>query len=135
VTTGTAIPGARTASLTYAAPVLRVADLPRSIAFYRDRLGFSLDFVYEGFYASVSRDGAHLHLQCGAPAPRDQAAFEQQEALDVCLVVQGLAALSAAFVATGVPFTVSPRQMPYGEEFYVRDPDGYVLGFVQPAPE
>jgi hypothetical protein len=23
--------------------------------------------------------------------------------------------------------------MPYGTEFYVRDPDGYILGFVQPA--
>jgi len=47
--------------------------------------------------------------------------------------VRGGAALSAAFAA-GVPFTVSPRPMPYGEEFYGRDPDGYVLGFVQPAP-
>jgi hypothetical protein len=23
--------------------------------------------------------------------------------------------------------------MPYGKEFYVRDPDGHVLGFVQPS--
>ena len=32
-------------------------------------------------------------------------------------------------------FSVPLRQMPYGVEFYVRDPDGYVLGFVEPAPE
>ncbi|HEX3178729.1 MAG TPA: VOC family protein [Methylomirabilota bacterium] len=134
MTPRTSVSGA-TSSLTYAAPVLRVTDLPRSIAFYRDRLGFALDFVYEGFYASVNRDGAHVHLQAGAPTPRDQAAFEQQEAIDVCLVVHGVAALAAAFAAAGVPFTVALRQMPYGEEFYVRDPDGYVLGFVQPAAE
>jgi len=30
---------------------------------------------------------------------------------------------------------VALRRMPYGTEFYVRDPDGYVLGFVQPALE
>jgi hypothetical protein len=30
---------------------------------------------------------------------------------------------------------VTLRHMPYGVEFYIRDPDGYVLGFVQPAPE
>ena len=24
--------------------------------------------------------------------------------------------------------------MPYGVEFYVRDPDGYVLGFIQGGP-
>jgi len=23
--------------------------------------------------------------------------------------------------------------MPYGREFYVRDPDGYILGFIQSA--
>jgi hypothetical protein len=27
------------------------------------------------------------------------------------------------------------RQMPYGKEFYVRDPDGYVLGFVEAPAE
>jgi hypothetical protein len=25
------------------------------------------------------------------------------------------------------------RTMPYGIEFYLRDPDGYILGFVQPT--
>ena len=25
------------------------------------------------------------------------------------------------------------RKMPYGTEFYVRDPDGYILGFIQSA--
>lgn len=123
------------ARLAYGAPVLRVADLQRSLAFYRDRLGFAVEFVHEGFYASVSRDGAHVHLQCAPPAPRDQATFEHEEAIDVCLVADGVAALSAAYAAAGVPFTVTLREMPYGAEFYVRDPDGYVLGFVQPAPE
>jgi hypothetical protein len=28
---------------------------------------------------------------------------------------------------------VALRKKPYGSEFYVRDPDGYILGFVQPA--
>ena len=56
-----------------------MTDLTRSVSFYRDQLGFALDFVYEGFYASVNRDGAHVHMQLGAPTPRDQAAFEQQE--------------------------------------------------------
>ena len=44
------------ADLAYVAPVFRVADLARSLAFYRDRLGFDLDFSYEDFYASVCRD-------------------------------------------------------------------------------
>jgi predicted enzyme related to lactoylglutathione lyase len=43
-------------------------------------------------------------------------------------------ALSASLAAAGVKFTVPLRPMPYGIEFYIRDPDGYILGFIQPAP-
>jgi catechol 2,3-dioxygenase-like lactoylglutathione lyase family enzyme len=86
------------------APVFRVRDLARSVAFYREQLGF------------------------------DQAAFELKEHLDACLVVQGAATLSRTFAAAGLTFTVPLRQMRYGTEFYIRDPDGYILGFVQPAP-
>ena len=122
-------------TLTHIAPVFRVADLKRSLAFYRDQLGFGLDFCHEGFYASVSRDGCHVHLKCADPTPRDQAAFERDESIDACVVVQNAELLWAAFQSAGVAFAVPLRQMPYGVEFYVRDPDGYVLGFVQPAPE
>jgi catechol 2,3-dioxygenase-like lactoylglutathione lyase family enzyme len=121
--------------LTYIAPVLRVTDLKRSLAFYRDQLGFDLDFCYEDFYASVSRDGCHIHLQCARPTPRDQATFERDEYLDACIVAQNVEALSATFTSAGVTPAVPLRQMPYGVEFYIRDPDGYVLGFVQPTPE
>jgi uncharacterized glyoxalase superfamily protein PhnB len=40
-----------------------------------------------------------------------------------------------SFAAAGVALAVPLRQMPYGTEFYVRDPDGYILGFGQAAPE
>lgn len=119
-------------SLQYIAPVLRVTSLERSLAFY-ERLGFALEFSYEGFYASVWREGCRLHLQCGPPAPRDQATIEREERIDVCLGVDDARALYDRFVTAGVDFTVPLRQMPYGREFYVRDPDGYILGFIQPA--
>ena len=61
--------------LTYIAPVLRVPDLKRSLAFYRDQLGFDLDFCYEEFYASVSRDGCHIHLQCARSHPTRSSRF------------------------------------------------------------
>ena len=55
------------ASISFAAPQLLVGDLDRSLEFYERQLGFTRDFVYEGFYASVSRDRAVIHLKC---APR-----------------------------------------------------------------
>ena len=123
------------ATLTYIAPVFRVANLKRSLGFYRDQLRFGLDFCYEEFYASVSRDGCHVHLKCADPTPRDQAAFERDESIDACFVVNNVEGLSAAFQSAGVTFALPLRLMPYGVEFYVRDPDGHVLGFVQPASE
>ena len=120
-------------ALAYIAPVFRVADLAKSIAFYRDRLGFAVEFNYESFYASLWRDGCRLHLQCAPATPRDQAEFEREERIDVCVGTTDAAALLCAFAAVGVEFSTPLRKMPYGTEFYVRDPDGYILGFIQPA--
>ena len=120
-------------SLTYIAPVFRVADISRSLAFYCDRLGFAVEFVHEGLYASVCRDDCRIHLKCAPPTSRHRVAFEREEHIDACVGVQSAESLSAQFVSTGVPFAVPLRERPYGTEFYVRDPDGYVLGFVQPA--
>lgn len=121
--------------LNHIAPVFRVKDMTRSLNFYRERLGFELEFLYEDFYGSVLRDGCHIHLQCGTPTQRDQAAFERNEHLDACVIVRDAQQLSRSLAAAGVTFSVPLRQMPYGTEFYVRDPDGYILGFVEPAPD
>lgn len=122
------------ASLTYIAPVFRVADISRSVFFYRDHLGFAVEFVYENFYAGVTRDGCHIHLKRSPATPRDQAAFEHEEHIDAYIGVESAESLAATFASTGVSFVVPLRYKRYGTEFYVRDPDGYVLGFVESAP-
>jgi catechol 2,3-dioxygenase-like lactoylglutathione lyase family enzyme len=119
-------------SLHYVAPVFRVADLSRSLEYYRARLGFEVEFNYEGFYAGVLREGCRVHLKCSPPPHRDQAAFEATEHLDACFGVQDIESLASDFASAGASFSVALRHMPYGKEFYVRDPDGYILGFVQP---
>jgi hypothetical protein len=97
-------------------------------------LGFAVDFVFEGIYAGLSRDDCRLHLKQSAPSARDQVAFEQAEHIDVCIGVSDAEGMSSSLAAAGVHFTVPLRSMPYGQEFYVRDPDGYILGFVEAAP-
>ena len=120
-------------ALHYVAPVLRVAQLERSLAYYRDRLGFDVEFVYEGFYASVIRDSCRVHLKRAEPAKRDQKAFEDAEHLDACFGVVDAQALADAFASSHATFSVPLRDMAYGREFHVRDPDGYILGFIQSA--
>lgn len=118
-------------SLSHIAPVFRVSDLARSIRFYEEQLGFELEFLYEGFYASVRRESCYIHLKRAAPATRDQKEFESAEELDACVMVSSAESLAAEFSTAGVSFSVPLRTMPYGIEFYVRDPDGYIIGFLQ----
>jgi len=120
-------------TLTFVAPVFRVTQLSRTIAYYREKLGFDLEFCYEGFYASVCREGCHVHLQCASPTPRDQLAFERAEHIDACFVVQAIEGLWTSIASVGAATTVPLRKMPYGKEFYIRDPDGYILGFIEPV--
>jgi catechol 2,3-dioxygenase-like lactoylglutathione lyase family enzyme len=48
-------------SLTQTIPALPVRDAARAVAFYRDKLGFSVAHE-EGGFAVLKRDGAELHL-------------------------------------------------------------------------
>jgi len=118
-------------SLSYVAPVFVVRDLERSLPYYRDRMGFAIDFVYEGAYASVVRDGCHIHLKSGTAEVRESSFAGDADHIDACFSVLKVSALACEFEVAGVTFSVPLRQMPYGHEFYVRDPDGYTLAFVQ----
>lgn len=120
-------------NLNHVAPVFRVTDLQRSVAYYRDKLGFEVAFNHGGFYAGVTSGGCHVHLKHDASAQRDQAAFEAAEHLDACFEVQNAQELAVQFSKAGAAFSVPLRTQPYGKEFYIKDPDGYILGFVQPV--
>ena len=116
--------------LSHIAPVFQIKDMARSLSFYQAQLGFKLVYLYENFYGSVVRDGCHIHVQCGTTAKRGQTAFERDKHLDACVMVRDAQAPSRSLTAAQVTITVPLRQMPFGTEFYVRDPDGYILGFV-----
>ena len=118
------------ASITAAAPQFLVGKLDDSLAFYEQRLGFSLDFVYEDFYASVSRDRAVIHLKAAPKLEAERAHRRSGEHLDAYLVVSGVCELHDELVGRGAPITKSLEQRPWGvRDFYVEDPDGYILCF------
>src|SRR5690242_11387904 len=113
--------------LDYIAPVFRVSDLSRSLSYYQEKLGFQLEFNYDDFYACVFRDACRIHLKKSDPPRRDS----DPDHIDACLGVDDAAAMASQFAASGAQFSVPLRSMEYGKEFYVSDPDGYVLGFVE----
>jgi len=118
------------AEITSLAVQFLVDDLSEAITYYRDRLGFEPDFVYESFYASVSRNGFSIHLKCAPKTVADRAHRKQNEHLDAYIGVRGIEALFDEFKSKGANIIRSLEDRPWGcKDFYVEDPDGYILCF------
>jgi catechol 2,3-dioxygenase-like lactoylglutathione lyase family enzyme len=111
--------------------LLLVADLEQSIAFYSEHLGFEIDFRYEDFYAGIVRGPYSIHLKCGKPDLRERENRLLNEDLDLVFAVTELLKLYEAMKNGPVTIVQALREMPYGVEFYISDPDGYVIAFVE----
>jgi catechol 2,3-dioxygenase-like lactoylglutathione lyase family enzyme len=119
-----------TARVTGISPLLFVEDLDRATAYFRDRLGFTLDFVYDGFYASVSRDGFSIHLKHGDNLATEKTSVDKDERLDAFIAVSGIRDLFDEIQRRGANVIKGLEQRPWNcIDFYVEDPDGHVLGF------
>ena len=123
------------ARLTGVAPQFLVDDLPAAIAYYRDRLGFGLDFCYESFYAGVSRDGFAIHLKHAPKTPGDRAHRKRHDHLDAYIGVTAAAPLHDELRARGALITKPLETRPWScLDFYVEDPEGHILCFSEPIP-
>jgi catechol 2,3-dioxygenase-like lactoylglutathione lyase family enzyme len=116
--------------VTSLAPQLLVDDLDRAMAYYRDALGFTFAEPWGGFYAIGQLDGLELHLK---EAPKNLAERKHRrdnEHLDVCAGVDGIEAFYEQCVANGAKILKPLAATEWGtQDFYVEDPDGYILCF------
>jgi uncharacterized glyoxalase superfamily protein PhnB len=120
--------------LTGIAPQFLVDDLDAAIGYYQAQLGFELDFCYESFYASVSRDGFAIHLKCAPKTIADRAHRKQHEHLDVHIGVVGAEGLHDELRSRGALITKPLEVRPWSSrDFYVEDLDGYILCFSEPT--
>jgi catechol 2,3-dioxygenase-like lactoylglutathione lyase family enzyme len=114
-------------------PILSVRDVPASAAFFREKLGFAIDFLYgtPPYYGSVSRDEICLHLRfVGRPNFAELAAREVSLVL-ASIEVSDVQELFEEFKKRGAEFAQTPTKQDWGgTDFHVRDPDGNVISFV-----
>lgn len=115
-----AAPPAARATIGEVAPILRVADLDATIAYYRDRLGFVLHWR-DGDVAAMGRDRATLMF-----CEREQG----HAGTWVYLGTDDADALHREVVAAGAMVRLPPGNYPWGaRELHLTDPDGHVLRF------
>lgn len=111
--------------------IILVADMQRSLGFYRDLLGFRLDYGFPSEeapqYAALAIDGGKLGLGF-AEEP------VQSGSTAIWLYTDDVDAAVAELEAAGVPVVAPPADQPWGERVAsVTDPDGYVVHLGAPA--
>jgi catechol 2,3-dioxygenase-like lactoylglutathione lyase family enzyme len=115
--------------LTSFAPQFLVDDLDRSIAYYR-KLGFQFGDPWDGFYAIGRLDGLEVHLKEAPKNPADRQWRRENEHLDAAAGVAGIEAFYERCVSSGVTIVTPLAATPWGtKDFYIADPDGYVICF------
>jgi predicted enzyme related to lactoylglutathione lyase len=118
-------PSARVSGVRFegAAPILRVADLRASLAYYQAVLGFKRDWGGEAPFssmASVSRDGAAVMLCQGA---------QGNPGTWVWFGVDDVVRLRDEVAARGATIVLPPTNFSWAMEIRIKDPDGHVLRF------
>jgi catechol 2,3-dioxygenase-like lactoylglutathione lyase family enzyme len=127
---------------TRAGVILAVADVERSIAFYRDAVGADVHAVYDDPpYATLTIAGTRLSLAEQGHAAEDRPGVElmapsDPSRADALLVVEveDARAEHARLVERGVRMLAEPYEPPWGGcRFFCVDPDGYLVEIEQPA--
>jgi lactoylglutathione lyase len=117
--------------------ILFVADLERSIRFYRDVIGLPFRFANDT-YAEFATEGAKFALYArgalpeliGRTAPPDGAGWAHGE---VAFFVEDVDAEHERLAAAGVEVLAPPTDRPWGERtLHVADPDGHLVELTRP---
>jgi catechol 2,3-dioxygenase-like lactoylglutathione lyase family enzyme len=109
-----------------AATVFVVSDMAKSVAYYRDALGFDVTFEYgqPPFYACLCRDEVALHLLAASKTKQLPGHG------GVCVFVKDVDAVHTELVERGAKVIKPPQDYDYGmRDFDLVDLDGNRLTY------
>jgi uncharacterized glyoxalase superfamily protein PhnB len=116
-----------------------VADVQLSCNFYREKLGFAVEFVYGDppFYGQVSRDHAKLNLRMVAEPVFAGDIRDREGLLSASITVATSSEIKQLYLeyqAAEVRFQQPLKKEPWGSRtFIVSDPDGNLILFAGPS--
>jgi catechol 2,3-dioxygenase-like lactoylglutathione lyase family enzyme len=120
-----------------AIPILFVSSVQASAIFFRDKLGFTIDFLHGNppFYGSVSRGGARIHLRFVHEPAFVAGIVEKEQLICAYVEVDEIKSLYAEYLAKKVEIHGRLKKEAWGGSgFAVVDPDGNRIYFVRPPP-
>jgi glyoxylase I family protein len=115
----------------------QVKDVARSVAFYTEQLGFTLDHQQLPAFASMSLGDSHVLLSGpGASGSRPMPNGQRQEPGGwnrIVLRVSDLPGYIATLKSAGLRFRNEMETGPGGRQIQIEDPDGNPIELFEPA--
>jgi catechol 2,3-dioxygenase-like lactoylglutathione lyase family enzyme len=121
-----------------AQPQIFVTDMERAVRFYRDQLGFSVEYLYgePPYYGLIVRGAAGMNLRHVDEVPMNVGLRDREQLLAATIVVRNAKALFVSFKEAGLPFHQKFREQSWGaHDFIVTDPDGNLIHFASRVGE
>ena len=115
----------------------QVSDVARSVAFYTQHLGFTLEHQHLPAFASVSLGGSHILLSGPeASGSRQMPNGQRQEPGGwnrIVVEVSDLVATVAELRKAGLRFRNEMETGPGGKQIQIEDPDGNPIELFEPG--
>ena len=83
------------------------------------------------FYAGIIKDGFSIHLKKGKTLIDERQNKKDNEHPDIIFSVEDIEYLYKEISGRSVEVIQPLREVPYGREFYIADPDGYIFAYLE----
>jgi catechol 2,3-dioxygenase-like lactoylglutathione lyase family enzyme len=109
---------------------LRTTDLAASIGFYTSRLGFTLEFQHQDFYAGIRAGDQIFHLKLVDEKDPSIEFVDRGEHFHLYFETDDAAATAEVLKRNGVPLVTEVHETAWGtRELVIKDDQGHTLYF------
>jgi catechol 2,3-dioxygenase-like lactoylglutathione lyase family enzyme len=116
--------------ITGVVPQLRTTNLEESIRFFTAKVGGTLEFRYEDFYAGIRLGNQKIHLKLVDERDPSIAFVRDGDHLHLYFETDDVVATAATLQRNGVRLARDVHETPWGtREFVIEDDQGHTLYF------
>jgi catechol 2,3-dioxygenase-like lactoylglutathione lyase family enzyme len=117
-------------------PQLRTTDLAESIRFYTEKLGFTVEFRYQDFYAGLRVGDQVIHLKQVDQKDPSIDFVDEGDHLHLYLQTDDAAGTAQVLKEKGVPFVREVHDTAWAtRELVIKDDQGHTLYFGEDRSE